>query len=478
MVIHHLSIYCTIYLQITKSCANSGNEKLFHNFCCHGIPKSEDNEDWISPIQKAMLVDYEENPTKTMTQKLLQKTLQDAEDREKNFRQIFHPNDLEYCETQSDTYQLLTQKGKKMESIVVLDIFSGIGSGLVALKRLGIAMKTYIHVDNDPVARRVAKYNHDKDGIEFIDSYDSFEELKKNLNGVLERFGPIDLVIGAVPSTKEVDFGSFIAKIQKHRLQKKRNVFYLYETDLRANTSNIQEISKSYETSLEFRPIVIDSKIFSTCSKKRSYWSNLPIENGQVEPYIRGKAFEPTFDDDFELPDKFIGKSTKQPAKAKSLQHLFKFIDDDRMFKVKKVEKDGKVEFEVQTFSVTDREKMLGLKEGFVGNAVSALFENLKEEAFKVEFEGNKMMKASVIAKYSDMLKCKYSFEPGKEDFFKILISPPLSQKPKCLDFEQYGKYLLGKAFCIPVIEFLLSPLQQICERRDYDGFDYDFAWS
>lgn len=31
-------------------------------------------------------------------------------------------------------------------------MFAGIGSGIVALKRLGIPMKTIIHVEHDPVA--------------------------------------------------------------------------------------------------------------------------------------------------------------------------------------------------------------------------------------------------------------------------------------------------------------------------------------
>jgi hypothetical protein len=42
------------------------------------------------------------------------------------------------------------------------DMFAGIGSGIIALKRLGIPMKTIIHVEHDPVA------NHGKDSISIL----------------------------------------------------------------------------------------------------------------------------------------------------------------------------------------------------------------------------------------------------------------------------------------------------------------------
>jgi hypothetical protein len=36
-------------------------------------------------------------------------------------------------------------------------MFAGIGSGIVALKRLGIPIKTIIHVEHDPVANHGMK---------------------------------------------------------------------------------------------------------------------------------------------------------------------------------------------------------------------------------------------------------------------------------------------------------------------------------
>ena len=42
------------------------------------------------------------------------------------------------------------------QKAVVLDAFSGIGSAILCLKRLGIAMKTVITVEYDPIARFVS----------------------------------------------------------------------------------------------------------------------------------------------------------------------------------------------------------------------------------------------------------------------------------------------------------------------------------
>ena len=52
-------------------------------------------------------------------------------------------------------------KNKPAAAATVLDLFGGIGSALVVLKRLGIAMQTVIHVEHDPIASFVARVNHD-----------------------------------------------------------------------------------------------------------------------------------------------------------------------------------------------------------------------------------------------------------------------------------------------------------------------------
>lgn len=80
----------------------------------------------------------------------------------------------------------------------VLDVFAGIGTGVVVLKRLGIAMKKIIHVDHDKIATHVHKHNHDNaynpslpdyGDIKHVYEYGTFEELEKSVGTFLERHG-------------------------------------------------------------------------------------------------------------------------------------------------------------------------------------------------------------------------------------------------------------------------------------------------
>jgi site-specific DNA-cytosine methylase len=76
------------------------------------------------------------------------------------------------------------------------DMFSGIGSGLVSLKRLGIKISKVIHVEHDKIATHVYKTNHDTryntelapDGIEHV-YYSSFEEVEEDLRKIIKEHG-------------------------------------------------------------------------------------------------------------------------------------------------------------------------------------------------------------------------------------------------------------------------------------------------
>lgn len=95
-------------------------------------------------------------------------------------------------------FRKLQAKAKKQvptKAAVVLDLFGGIGSSVVVLKRLKIAMSKIVHVEHDKVANYVYKYwhcssktNKDNDGIEhvFISSYETFEN---RLTRMMEEHG-------------------------------------------------------------------------------------------------------------------------------------------------------------------------------------------------------------------------------------------------------------------------------------------------
>ena len=92
--------------------------------------------------------------------------------------------------------QAKAKQQKVSKAAVVVDLFGGIGSAVVVLKRLKIAIAKVIHVEYDKVANYVYKYwncpkgnnQKSKDGIEhiFIPSFEIFEH---RLTSIMEEHG-------------------------------------------------------------------------------------------------------------------------------------------------------------------------------------------------------------------------------------------------------------------------------------------------
>ncbi len=93
--------------------------------------------------------------------------------------------------------QAQAKREPQSKAAVVVDLFGGIGSAIVALKRLNIAISKIIHVEHDKVANYVYKYwnclegNQENDGIKHI-FIPSFKTFQSNLNLLLEMHGRKD----------------------------------------------------------------------------------------------------------------------------------------------------------------------------------------------------------------------------------------------------------------------------------------------
>jgi len=100
-----------------------------------------------------------------------------------------------------DECKLFDQR-EKVKSVVVLDLFSGIGNAIVVLKLLGIPMKTVVHVEHDLMANYVNKCNHElrEDGIRHV-YVDKFEDIfgDAEIERLIEDHGPFDIVMAAAP---------------------------------------------------------------------------------------------------------------------------------------------------------------------------------------------------------------------------------------------------------------------------------------
>lgn len=70
----------------------------------------------------------------------------------------------------------------------ILSVFSGIGSGILVLKRLKIAINHCVVVEHDPLAEAVCSSNHKKD----VGSYhhiSTFDMLEESIDDIMEKFG-------------------------------------------------------------------------------------------------------------------------------------------------------------------------------------------------------------------------------------------------------------------------------------------------
>eukprot|EP00594_Rhizosolenia_setigera_P011972 CAMPEP_0178972502 /NCGR_PEP_ID=MMETSP0789-20121207/21061_1 /TAXON_ID=3005 /ORGANISM="Rhizosolenia setigera, Strain CCMP 1694" /LENGTH=200 /DNA_ID=CAMNT_0020659981 /DNA_START=566 /DNA_END=1168 /DNA_ORIENTATION=- len=154
-------------------------------------------------------------------------------------------------------------------------------------------------------------------------------------------------------------------------------------------------------------------------------------------------------------------------------------IDDNRMIKLKCGSND---KYYKEYYSVRDRELMLGFPEGYVEKAVNSLFKSLTQDAFlKPEITPGAHWTETLPEELHHFhRRCKFKCAVAEQPpFFQLEISAPKEAKNReFFNEEQYCKHLLGNAWSIPVTEYMLSSLREICEdKKIYENSDYRFQW-
>jgi hypothetical protein len=403
-----------------------------------------------------------------------------------------------YCKSYQDVVNSI-QNNDNMHTrrgpLVVLDLFSGIGSAVVVLKRLKIAVKTVISVEHDPVAAYVTQYNHDRtyndllskdgDGIQYVYTHRTFKDLTDNLDNILSEYGPIDLIVGGPPCTDHssinasrsgihgesgqylVEFGKLISTIERHDMQTKQ-LYFLSENVVFKD--DMEDVIEAYGG---IPPVQIDAKDFSPCKRARNYWLNLPVDAVDQDS-VESESY-PHLENGFIMPSQCINPHAKMRVKANTFMASKGRLDDKpRMMIAKETISHGIKRYQIGTFSVADREKMLGFPVHYVHKAVKHLYQTLKKGGFDGEFT-NEHWYHKLDPKYHHFVECSFKFKNCTDDFYAIKIKHEDSDVS--FTYEEYAKHLLGNAWSIPVVEMLLSPLKKICTERQYDDFDYSFPW-
>lgn len=167
----------------------------------------------------------------------------------------------------------------------VLSLFDGMSCGQIALDRLGIKPTTYFASEIDKFAIQTAKKN-------FPDTVHlgSVTDIYANNDGTL---GPdhakIDLLIGGSPcqgfsrAGQQKDFDDPRSKLFWHYvrlLETLQPAYFLLE-----NVKMSKESQDIISGALGVEPIEINSALVSAQSRRRLYWTNLPITN---QPADRG----------------------------------------------------------------------------------------------------------------------------------------------------------------------------------------------
>jgi site-specific DNA-cytosine methylase len=208
-----------------------------------------------------------------------------------------NPVYLQYCKD----FHKKNKQNKRKKHICVLDLFSGIGSGTVVLKKLKLPISTVVHVEHDTVAVEISKFNHKNDGIqhvyvekfEHIYGWDNHPDMDA-VGKVIKENGPFDLVLGAAPCqnysevnahrSKENESAKYLVKIgilidKINQIQAKeynvQHVLFLSENVI--FHKDLEEVNKCYGEMGGFglQPIQLDAKDFSPCKRNRFYWSNV-----------------------------------------------------------------------------------------------------------------------------------------------------------------------------------------------------------
>lgn len=170
----------------------------------------------------------------------------------------------------------------RTEPLSVLDLFSGIGSGSVVLKKLRIPLKKVVHVENDPVAVKVCQFNHQKDGIEHV-YIDTFEEIygendegdKKQIASLINDHGPFDLVLSAAPSEHYLRKAGNTIKIINAIQEEKEK--HKYDEVLFLSENDVFRDSDDPEANHGLGPIWLNASEFSPCYRNRLYWTNVSM---------------------------------------------------------------------------------------------------------------------------------------------------------------------------------------------------------
>lgn len=412
---------------------NPSQDGLFlsHRMCCHGLIQREEESleafetrksEWAPPcfVAQAWEGDRKPDAFSTSLEWIDKRRVHDAYNTAKNQESQMHNDDgLEQAhdklwvsdEYHPKYYQPFYNRVKEMEDepekrkkAVVLDCFAGVGTGVLVLKRLQIAMKKIIYIDHDKVARHVYRSNHDRKyhnadaeeddqipkgtKIEHVYEYETWESLigsatggcgfdSKKIKDFVEKHGPIDIMLGGPPCieyskvnayrkgtdskqgqymTQFGEVANFIQSIQETPL------YYLAE-NVKVSGEDLSKLRKSFQFDLD--PINLDSQYFSPARRNRHFWTNVPLEHFDYGE--KGFDSDPRscLEEGFCVTGQII--EDNMSVKCNCLMASMSRIDEPTSFRMYVFERKPKnKKYFGRPLLVVERERLMGYPEGYI----------------------------------------------------------------------------------------------------------------
>mmetsp|Transcript_39283 Transcript_39283/g.81511 ORF Transcript_39283/g.81511 Transcript_39283/m.81511 type:complete len:1105 (+) Transcript_39283:61-3375(+) len=196
---------------------------------------------------------------------------------------------------------------------VVLDLFGGVGTSILALKRNRISVSKVVSCEHDKVATHVYRENHDptysesnlvkisNSGIDHV-YFESFEELETTEGfEQLMSHAPYDLVIATPPCSDYskvnahrrgvkgnkgsymIRVGQLMKKIKNHEKQQSTHLHFVVENvpiednkDVPMAQSDLSQIERALGVSWK---VELDAAYFSPTTRHRHFFTNIAMES-------------------------------------------------------------------------------------------------------------------------------------------------------------------------------------------------------
>lgn len=162
----------------------------------------------------------------------------------------------------------------------VLSLFDGISCGMLALERAGIPVERYVAYEIDENAIKVSKHN-----------YPQIEHCGDVTTADFTQYKGFDLLIGGSPCQDLCSMGS-----HKGLAGEKSKLFFEFVRALKEvepkyfllenNASMNKENKKIISEYMGCEPVLINSADFSAQTRKRLYWTNIPIKKWQAKNIV------------------------------------------------------------------------------------------------------------------------------------------------------------------------------------------------